>query len=122
MTKFISSATSSVNNINKAFIFAGFAKRMYSSKGLSGISEDLESEFRRKFDPISEEFSAHKALKHPMFEYLQEQSKEGFTSKQFEIYRDNFFRRTELTIPSVARFIEKAALSGDGQAVVDTVI
>lgn len=117
---------STAENLRKAHDFANVAKRMYSSgfgglRGYSGVSDDLEAEFRRKFDPIAEEFQSHKALKHKFFDFLEEQSKEGFTSKQFEIYRDNFFRRTELTMPSVARFIEKAALSGDSQAVADTI-
>ncbi|MBM5782853.1 MAG: hypothetical protein FJ368_05480 [Pelagibacterales bacterium] len=117
---------SAAENLRKAHDFANIAKRMYSSgfggsRGYSGVSDDLEAEFRRKFDPIAEEFQSHKALKHKFFDFLEAQSKEGFTSKQFEIYRDNFFRRTELEIPSVARFIEKAALSGDSQAVADTI-
>ncbi len=120
------SITHIAENLKKAHDFASVAKRMYSvgfggSRTYHGVSDDLEAEFRKKFDPIAEEFLAHRALKHPFFDFLAEQSKEGFTSKQFEIYRDNFFRRTELTIPSVARFIEKAALSGDSQAVADTI-
>jgi hypothetical protein len=126
MRPLVRSATSAAENLRKAHDFATVAKRMYGtsfggSRGYSGVSDDLEAEFRRKFDPIAEEFQSHKALKHPFFDFLAEQSQEGFTSKQFEIYRDNFFRRTELTIPSVARFIEKAALSGDSQAVADTI-
>jgi len=109
--------------LTNAFLFSSVAQVVFGceSRGNSALSCDLEEEFIRKFDPISEEFSAHRALHHPFFEYLEEQSQEGFTSEQYKIYRDNFFRRTELTIPSVARFIEKAAMSGDPQAVVDTI-
>lgn len=126
MRPIVKSAISAAENLKKAYDFANVAKRVYStsfggSRGYSGVSDDLEAEFRRKFDPIAEEFQSHKALKHPFFDFLLKQSKEGFTPKQFEIYRDNFFRRTELTIPSVARFIEKAALNGDSQAVADTI-
>jgi hypothetical protein len=52
---------------------------------------------------------------------LKERAQIGFTPEQYKIYRDNFFRRTELTIPAVARFIERAALEGDSHAVVDTI-
>ncbi len=107
----------------KASQFSSVARRAYGtgSRGYSMISPDLEEEFRKKFDPISEEFANHRALEHPLFDFLEEQSKTGFTTTQYAIYRDNFFRRTELTIPSVARFIEKAAMNGDHQAVVDTI-
>lgn len=109
--------------LTNAFLFASVAQLLLrgESKNHSVMTCDLEEEFIRKFDPISQEFESHRALNHPLFEYLLQQSKEGFTPKQYQIYRDNFFRRTELTIPSVARFIEKAALSGDPQAVVDTI-
>lgn len=123
--KHLHSAANSMNTLVKAQEFALVATRAYGTsfdgkRGYSGISNELEHEFKRKFDPIAEEFSNHRALNHPIFESLEEQSKQGFTAKQYEVYRDNFFRRTELTIPSIARVIEKAALSGDPQAVVDT--
>lgn len=120
MKSLITRSASSLQSIAKAQNFSSVAKKMYST-GFSGISEELEYEFRKKFDPIAEEFSNHRALNHDFFKYLEEQSKEGFTPKQYEVYRDNFFRRTELTIPSIARVIEKAALSGDPQAVIDTI-
>jgi len=100
-------------------LFAYIALRAYSSS--SAIPEDLQREFKSKFDPLYQEFSNHRAIHHPFFEYLKEQSQIGFTPEQYKIYRDNFFRRTELTIPAVARFIERAALEGDSQAVVDTI-
>lgn len=109
--------------LTNAFLFSSVAQVVLGgeSRSYSSISSDLEEEFIKKFDPIATEFLNHRALNHPFFDFLEEQSKEGVTSKQYEIYRDNFFRRTELTIPSVARFIEKAAMSGDPQAVIDTI-
>ena len=101
MKSLITRSASSIQSIAKAQNFSSVAKKMYST-GYSGISEELEYEFRKKFDPIAEEFSSHRALDHDLFKYLEEQSKEGFTPKQYEVYRDNFFRRTELTIPSIA--------------------
>jgi hypothetical protein len=83
------------------------------------ISE--ESEFSKKFNAVEKEIKGHRAFNHPLFTYLKEQANDGFNATQFQIYRDNFLFRTELTIPSVARALEKAALTGDLQAVAATV-
>ncbi len=92
-----------------------------SSRNISQDRLDTEKKFRLLFNPVIEEFKEHPALDHPFFQYLKEQSQEGFNSRQFAIYRDNFLFRTEATIPSVARTVEKAALSGDMQTVTDTI-
>lgn len=120
MKSLIARSASSIQSIAKAQNFSSVVKKIYST-GYPGISEELKYEIKKKLDPIAEEFSSHRALDHDLFKYLEEQSKEGFTPKQYEVYRDNFFRRTELTIPSIARVIEKAALSGDSQTVVDAI-
>ena len=110
-------------NLAKAIGLNLVMREMYSfSNGKRvNISLNLEEEFRAKFDPVIEEFHSHKALNHQLFSFLKESAREGFTSKQYEIYRDNFFRRTELTMPYVAKAIEKAALNDDPQAVADMV-
>ena len=77
------------------------------------LDEDLEQEFKRKLDPVREEFAAHKACNHSFFDYLKEQSKVGFTPEQYAIYRANFFHRTQLTAPSVAKLAAEAALLED---------
>ena len=92
-------------------------KRRLSAKGL----EEIEVSFKENFDSVIKEFQAHNAMNHPFFDYLKEQSKTGFNTNQFRIYRDNFCYRTELTIPSVARTIEKAFLNGDFEATADTI-
>lgn len=108
--------------LQNANVLFGATSRMYSARVRSASSlSDIEQEFKKAFDPVAEEFAAHRAMKHPFFDYLKEQAKTGFNPRQFQIYRDNFLYRTELTIPSVARAIEKAALSGDMQTIADTV-
>ncbi len=84
-------------------------------------AEIAEKKFKKLFDPIAEELQGHRALNHPLWALLEGQSQEGFNPVQFKIYRDNFFFRTELTIPSVARVIEKAALNGDLKTVAEMV-
>jgi hypothetical protein len=119
-----SSVALTLQNLGKANTLFGAATRMYSTRArvhsLSSLSES-EEKFRIAFDPVMEEFRAHRAMNHPFFDFLREQARTGFNARQFEIYRDNFFYRTELTIPSVARAIEKAALEGDMQAVAETI-
>lgn len=85
-------------------------------------NNNVEDRFKREFDSAAQELMQHRALNHDFFQFLKEQSQSnGFNARQFVIYRDNFFYRTELTMPSVARAIEKAALSGDFQTVADMV-
>jgi hypothetical protein len=51
------SLISVADNLKKAHDFATVAKRMYGGFGKSKVySEDLGKEFRKKFDPIAEEF------------------------------------------------------------------
>jgi hypothetical protein len=92
------------------------AARNYHSRNNFRFSTNCQKEITRRLEPVSQEFSEHKALNHPLFTYLSEQSKEGFTPKQFLTYRDNFFRRTQLTIPSIASTIRAAMIYGDFDA------
>ena len=114
-----------LSSLSEAKLLSDFTARMYSGgRGKRSIATSKsieESRFREAFNPVFEEFKAHRALNHPFFDYLRDQSKDGFNSAQFDFYRANFLYRTELTIPSVARAIEKASLSGDLQTVADTV-
>lgn len=109
------------NNIKQAQNLARETIRMYSSRSQEYLSDEKQEAFKKEFDPVIEEFESHKAMAHPLFDFLKEQSQEGFNSRQFEIYRANFFSRTELTIPAVARAVEVAARHGDYQSVADNV-
>jgi hypothetical protein len=108
-----------LDSLKKAHEFVNITSAAYSTKNTSKF--DINKKFKEKLDPVIEEFKSHQALDHPLFSYLEEQSKSGFNSRQFQIYRDNFFYRTELTIPSVAKTIEKAALEGDLVTVAETI-
>jgi len=65
------------------------------------------------FDDIDIIIKNHSAFTHPLFAYIYERAQKGFTSRQFEIYRCNYFHRTFNTIPSVARLVEAAARNMD---------
>lgn len=65
------------------------------------------------FDDRYEQLLKHSAINHPLFDYLLSQSVEGFTPKQFQIYRDTFFARTAETFPSVLRVALAAAAHQD---------
>ncbi len=82
---------SSNNSINNIFKKANFAK----------------------FKELEEFVLSHRAIHHPLFDYIKECSKEGFTKKQYQIYRDNYLFRTMYTIPSIAYLAATAALHGD---------
>lgn len=103
--------------IAKSGLFSSAARSFHSQKSFF-LSEDFKKEMTKKLDPVAQEFYEHRALKHPLFDYLSEQSQEGFTPRQFLIYRDNFFRRTQLTIPSIASTIGAAMEYGDIYAAV----
>lgn len=108
-----------VTGSNPAILRSGFfsaAARNYHSQRSFFLSEDFKKEIAKKLDPIAQEFFDHRAMNHALFAYLKEQSKEGFTPQQFLIYRDNFFRRTQLTIPSIASTIRAAVIYGDFDA------
>lgn len=102
--------------IGKPGLFSVVVRNYYNSTENFSFSENFKKEVAKKLDPIAEEFFEHRALKHPLFAYLSEQSSEGFTAKQFLIYRDNFFRRTQLTIPSIALTVKAAVTYGDFDA------
>ena len=51
------------------------------------------------------------------FNYLYNQSKVGFTARQFLIYRDNYFYRTYNTIPSVAKVVVAAYKNLDSETI-----
>jgi len=107
-------ASVNLNNFLKNYFTKG-------SKENPQSQSNIKKEFESKFDPVIKEFKNHEALNHKFFHYLKERSQYGFNSRQFLIYRDNFLYRTELTIPSVARVIGKAALYGDLQTAANTV-
>lgn len=65
------------------------------------------------FEEIEPYIKSHRAINHPLFPYLKECAKEGFTPKQYQIYRDNYLFRTFYTIPSVALLTLSAALNLD---------
>ncbi|MDX2082424.1 MAG: hypothetical protein SFV53_00335 [Rickettsiales bacterium] len=110
-----------INSLNTTIARSGLfsiAVRNYYPQKSFYLSEDFRKEIVKKLDPVAHEFSEHKALKHPLFVYLEERSKEGFTAKQFLIYRDNFFRRSQLEIPSIASTLRASVLYGDFDAAV----
>lgn len=47
------------------------------------------------------------------YHYLQTESSTGFTARQFDIYRANFFYRTHTTALSIARALRAAELNAD---------
>lgn len=55
----------------------------------------------------------HRAMHHPLFEYLIKQAAIGFTAVQFQIYRDNYFFRTFNTIPCIANLLRAVAKNLD---------
>ncbi len=103
------------NNVTRAKLFSSLV-RHYSQQNNFLLSSEFTKEIQAKLDPIEQEFSGHRAVKHPLFDYLSDQAQEGFNARQFLIYRDNFFRRTHLTIPSIARTIAASAEFGDMHA------
>ncbi len=113
-----------VKNLHEADKLIRVTQRMFSGSRIGSYAKDdsmYEKNFKFAFQLLIDEFSSHRAVNHPLFQYLKDKSQQdGFNSRQFQIYRDNFFCRTELTIPSVARLIEKAALEGDINAMAET--
>ncbi len=65
------------------------------------------------FDDIDLIIKNHRALNHTLFEYLKDEARVGYTSRQFDIYRCNFFYRTSNTIPCIARLVAAAAANLD---------
>lgn len=66
-----------------------------------------------KFSSLELFLKNHRAIHHPFFNYIKACAKEGFTPKQYQIYRDNYLYRTMHTIPSIAYLTAAAALNGD---------
>jgi hypothetical protein len=58
-------------------------------------------------------FDEYGARTKPLAEYLHAKSCRGFTAKQFEIYRDNYFYRTATTVEAVARAALSCAIHND---------
>lgn len=104
------------NKIIRSGLFSIAARGYHSSIEDFNFSDKFKLAIAKKVEPIAQEFSEHRALKHPLFVYLAQQSKEGFTPTQFLIYRDNFFRRTQLTIPSIAATFQAAVTYEDFDA------
>ncbi len=67
------------------------------------------------FSELESYIKNHRAIHHPLFDYLQNCASLGFTSKQYQIYRDNYLLRTFYTIPSVAFLVAASALNVDIQ-------
>lgn len=113
-----------VIGLNTAIASSGLfsvTMRYYRESGDTRLlPEELKKEISKKLDPVAEEFTEHVALKHPLFDYLREQSLEGFTSRQFLVYRNNFLRRTQLTIPSIAQMLGASVTYGDFEAAILT--
>lgn len=61
--------------------------RAISSQTPRFPSSDFEKELQKKIEPITQEIHQHRALTHEIFPYLEQRSTEGFTKKQFQIYR-----------------------------------
>jgi hypothetical protein len=98
--------------VAKTGLFSITARNYYSQNSFY-LSENFKREVADKLDPIAQEFFNHEALRHPLFDYLKEQSQKGFTAKQFLVYRDNFFRRSQLEVGYTAETIRAAMLDGD---------
>jgi len=110
----------------KNYNITNFYKSLYStvSKNISnynkGAVNDIEhnnikcsQDFKNAIDETVEIFHNHPAYNHKLFQYLEDQKSKGFNKNQFQIYRDNFFYRTELTIPSVASTVIAAIKNSD---------
>ena len=69
--------------------------------------------FSTKLNQIADEFSKHPAIKHPLFDYLGDNSDKGLNKLQYAVYYHNFLYRTKHTIPSVAFALARAAIEGD---------
>jgi len=116
MSRAVSLATELGPKIARAGWFSLAARRGMHSKGGFFLSPEFKEEVSKQIDPVAEEFAQHRALNHDLFAALKEWSKTGFTPKQYETYRDNFFRRTQLTIPSIAATLASAATYEDYKA------
>lgn len=79
------------------------------------------STYNKEFEDFTKKIKNHPALNHELFDYLKEESKTGFNSQQFALYRDNFFSRTRYTIPSVAYAIIAAGLAEDHYSISQSV-
>lgn len=85
------------------------------NKGRVVVPSPLPNSYYLKciFQRRLEKLLVHSIFSNPLFSYLYELSKKGFTAKQFHIYRDNFFFRTLNTIPSLSHVLIKAAYHCD---------
>ncbi len=55
----------------------------------------------------------HSAIKNPLFDYLKDSARDGFTPLQYRLYRDNYIYRTCQTVISVAHTTIAAAKNKD---------
>jgi pyrroloquinoline quinone (PQQ) biosynthesis protein C len=65
------------------------------------------------FQTLKISISNHIAINHPLFSYLNNDLRQGFSKKQFKVYWYNYLLRTLNTIPSVANVVKAAALNRD---------
>jgi hypothetical protein len=92
-------------------------------RNASNLLNGLRSPFSSLINPfreLREEIISHPACNHSLFSYLQEQSKEGFTPKQWETWMINFLSRTQMTIPSIAMTVAAAAKNNDYETIAET--
>jgi hypothetical protein len=81
---------------------------------VSGMKDQKNKELDfTDFAQIEEYVKSHRAINHPLFQYLKSCSEEGFTPMQYQIYRENYFFRTFYTIPSIASLVAAAANNAD---------
>ncbi|MCE3254726.1 MAG: hypothetical protein K0R25_220 [Rickettsiaceae bacterium] len=119
MKTFNIAATKSASLLNRAMNLASLV-RLYSTRTFTPRSE-IELEFQEASKAILKEFEEHEAIKgHPFFNYLEQKEEEGINSRQFEIFRANFFFRTNLTIVGLMKFALKAKHAEDLQTVSET--
>lgn len=77
------------------------------------LSEQKNSGKAITFADIEFFIQNHRALHHPLFDYLGKHAATGFTPTQFQIYRDNYFLRTFNTIPCIANLLISVAKNLD---------